>query len=127
MQWPGVSSAVISSAPLVSEQRHAVPFRELLDADDVIAVAVRAEHVRDRDAVAPDAAFELVGQAVAVHEEPVTARPFRDEVPQLVDRWLAGELDVDPFLSHTLTLDDVNRGFELMHAQDGIRSVISFS
>ena len=50
----------------------------------------------------------------------------RDEVPQLVDRWLAGELDVDPFLSHTLTLDEVNRGFELMEAQDGIRSVIRF-
>ena len=50
----------------------------------------------------------------------------RAEVPQLVDRWLAGELDVDPFLSHTLTLDDVNRGFELMEAQDGIRSVIRF-
>jgi S-(hydroxymethyl)glutathione dehydrogenase/alcohol dehydrogenase len=50
----------------------------------------------------------------------------RDEVPQLVDRWLAGEIDVDPFLSHTLTLDEVNRGFELMEAQDGIRSVIRF-
>ena len=51
----------------------------------------------------------------------------RDEVPQLVDRWLAGEIDVEPFLSHRLTLDEVNRGFELMEAQDGIRSVISFS
>ena len=50
----------------------------------------------------------------------------RDEVPQLVERWLAGEIDVDPFLSHRLTLDDVNRGFELMEAQDGIRSVIAF-
>ena len=50
----------------------------------------------------------------------------RDDVPQLVDLWLAGEIDVDPFLSHTLTLDDVNRGFELMEAQDGIRSVIRF-
>ena len=50
----------------------------------------------------------------------------RDEVPQLVDRWLAGELDVQPFLSHELTLDEVNRGFELMEAQDGIRSVIRF-
>jgi S-(hydroxymethyl)glutathione dehydrogenase/alcohol dehydrogenase len=50
----------------------------------------------------------------------------RDEVPQLVDRWLAGEIDVEPFLSHELTLDDVNRGFELMEAQDGIRSVIRF-
>jgi S-(hydroxymethyl)glutathione dehydrogenase/alcohol dehydrogenase len=50
----------------------------------------------------------------------------REGVPKLVDRWLAGEIDVQPFLSHRLTLDDVNRGFELMEAQDGIRSVIDF-
>jgi len=50
----------------------------------------------------------------------------RDEVPQLVDRWLAGEIDVESLLSHRLTLDEVNRGFELMEAQDGIRSVIRF-
>ncbi len=50
----------------------------------------------------------------------------RDGVPALVDRWLAGEIDVEPFLSHRLTLDEVNRGFELMEAQDGIRSVIAF-
>jgi len=50
----------------------------------------------------------------------------RVEVPQLVDRWLGGEIDVLPFLSHTLTLDEVNRGFDLMEAQDGIRSVIRF-
>jgi S-(hydroxymethyl)glutathione dehydrogenase / alcohol dehydrogenase len=50
----------------------------------------------------------------------------RDQVPQLVDRYLAGDIDVDPFISHHLTLDEVNRGFELMEAQDGIRSVIRF-
>src|SRR6478609_4918099 len=50
----------------------------------------------------------------------------RDQVPPLVDRWLAGDIDVDPFVSHKLTLDEVNRGFELMEAQDGIRSVIEF-
>jgi len=50
----------------------------------------------------------------------------RDEVPALVDRWLAGELDVAPLISHRLTLAEVNRGFELMEAQDGIRSVIVF-
>jgi S-(hydroxymethyl)glutathione dehydrogenase / alcohol dehydrogenase len=50
----------------------------------------------------------------------------RDQVPQFVDRYLAGEIDVDPFVSHKLTLDDVNHGFELMEAQDGIRSVIDF-
>jgi S-(hydroxymethyl)glutathione dehydrogenase / alcohol dehydrogenase len=50
----------------------------------------------------------------------------REGVPQLVDRYLAGEIDVDPFISHRIKLDDVNRGFELMEAQDGIRSVIGF-
>jgi S-(hydroxymethyl)glutathione dehydrogenase / alcohol dehydrogenase len=49
----------------------------------------------------------------------------RDDVPALIDRWLAGELDVEPFISHRITLDEVNRGFELMEAQDGIRSVIA--
>jgi S-(hydroxymethyl)glutathione dehydrogenase/alcohol dehydrogenase len=48
----------------------------------------------------------------------------RDQVPQLVDRYMKGEIDVDPFISHNLKLDEVNRGFELMEAQDGIRSVI---
>jgi len=48
----------------------------------------------------------------------------REEVPPLVERYLAGDIDVDPFISHRLTLDDVNRGFELIAAQDGIRSVI---
>jgi S-(hydroxymethyl)glutathione dehydrogenase/alcohol dehydrogenase len=50
----------------------------------------------------------------------------REGVPALVDRWLAGEIDVEPFVSHHLALDEVNRGFELMEAQDGIRSVIHF-
>jgi S-(hydroxymethyl)glutathione dehydrogenase/alcohol dehydrogenase len=50
----------------------------------------------------------------------------RDQVPQLVDRWLGGEIDVAPLISHRLALAEVNRGFELMEAQDGIRSVIVF-
>ncbi|HTN24458.1 MAG TPA: alcohol dehydrogenase catalytic domain-containing protein [Solirubrobacteraceae bacterium] len=51
----------------------------------------------------------------------------RDQVPLLVQRYLDGDIDVDAFLSHHITLDEVNRGFELMEAQDGIRSVIGFS
>jgi S-(hydroxymethyl)glutathione dehydrogenase/alcohol dehydrogenase len=50
----------------------------------------------------------------------------RDQVPQLVQRYLDGDIDVDAFLSHRITLDEVNRGFDLMHDQDGIRSVIAF-
>jgi S-(hydroxymethyl)glutathione dehydrogenase/alcohol dehydrogenase len=51
----------------------------------------------------------------------------REQVPRLIDRYLAGEIDVAPFLSHRISLDEVNRGFELMEDQDGIRSVIEFT
>lgn len=51
----------------------------------------------------------------------------RTQVPQLVDRWLRGDVDVPALLSHRITLDQVNHGFDLMHHQDGIRSIIDFS
>ena len=50
----------------------------------------------------------------------------RTQVPLLVDRWLAGDIDAESLISHRLKLDDVNEGFELMHQQDGIRSVLMF-
>ncbi|MEZ5074749.1 MAG: alcohol dehydrogenase catalytic domain-containing protein [Solirubrobacterales bacterium] len=50
----------------------------------------------------------------------------REGVPKLIDLWMQGEIDVDPFISHRITLEEVNRGFELMEAKDGIRSVIEF-
>jgi Zn-dependent alcohol dehydrogenase len=50
----------------------------------------------------------------------------REHRPALVQRYLDGDIDVAPFVSHRITLDDVNHGFELMHNQDGIRSVIDF-
>jgi S-(hydroxymethyl)glutathione dehydrogenase/alcohol dehydrogenase len=51
----------------------------------------------------------------------------REQVPQLVDRYLAGDIDVDSFISHRITLDEVNKGFDLMHDQNGIRSVIQYA
>ena len=51
----------------------------------------------------------------------------RDQVPELVERYLAGDIDVDSFISHRIGLQEVNRGFELMEAQDGIRSVITLT
>ena len=48
----------------------------------------------------------------------------RDQVPELVRRYMAGEIDVDPLVSHHMPLDEVNRAFELMHEQDGIRTVL---
>jgi S-(hydroxymethyl)glutathione dehydrogenase / alcohol dehydrogenase len=50
----------------------------------------------------------------------------RDQVPNLAERYLAGEIDVDSFISDRVSLEEVNRAFELMEAQNGIRSVIGF-
>ena len=50
----------------------------------------------------------------------------RTQVPKLVEMYLRGDLPLDMFVSHQLSLADVNKGFDLMEAQDGIRSVIQF-
>ena len=47
-------------------------------------------------------------------------------MPQLVDMYVQGKLDLDGFVSHRMGLDQVNEAFELMEKQDGIRSVIQF-
>jgi S-(hydroxymethyl)glutathione dehydrogenase/alcohol dehydrogenase len=50
----------------------------------------------------------------------------RSQVPQLVDRWLAGEIDVDALVTGRIPLDKVNEAFEAMERQEGIRTVITF-
>jgi S-(hydroxymethyl)glutathione dehydrogenase/alcohol dehydrogenase len=51
----------------------------------------------------------------------------RSQVPELVDRWLAGEIDVDALVTARVALDDVNEAFEAMERQEGIRTVIDFA
>ena len=48
-------------------------------------------------------------------------------MPLLVDRWLAGDIDVDALLSHRMPLDEVNHAFELMERQDGIRTILEMA
>ena len=50
----------------------------------------------------------------------------RSQVPGLVQLWMDGKLDVDSMLSHRMPLADVNSAFDLMHHQDGIRSILTF-
>jgi S-(hydroxymethyl)glutathione dehydrogenase/alcohol dehydrogenase len=50
----------------------------------------------------------------------------RTQVPQLVDRWLAGEIDVDALVTRRIALDEVNDAFHAMERQEGIRTVIAF-
>lgn len=51
----------------------------------------------------------------------------REQVPQLVDHYLAGDIDVDALISYRTTLENINKGFDLMHEQNGIRTVIDFA
>ena len=50
----------------------------------------------------------------------------RSQVPGLVQLWTDGKLDVDSMLSHRMPLADVNSAFDLMHNQDGIRTILTF-
>ena len=50
----------------------------------------------------------------------------RTELPEYVERYLAGEFKLDDFITHTMALDKVNDAFELMHEGKSIRSVIHF-
>ncbi len=50
----------------------------------------------------------------------------RSELPGMVEQAMRGEIAIDPYISHTMPLEDINRAFELMHEGDGIRSVVHF-
>jgi len=50
----------------------------------------------------------------------------RSQLPGYVDRYLAGELKVDEFVTETLPLDKINEAFDLMHEGKVIRSVIRY-
>jgi S-(hydroxymethyl)glutathione dehydrogenase / alcohol dehydrogenase len=51
----------------------------------------------------------------------------RSQVPELVDRWLAGEIDADALVTRRIALDEVNDAFAAMERQEGIRTVITFA
>jgi S-(hydroxymethyl)glutathione dehydrogenase/class III alcohol dehydrogenase len=50
----------------------------------------------------------------------------RTDVPKIVDWYLEGKIEIDPMITHTLRLEDINRGFEMMHSGESIRSVVVY-
>ncbi len=50
----------------------------------------------------------------------------RDRVPELVDRYLAGDLDLDSLITRRISLDEVNDAFAAMDRHEGVRTVITF-
>ncbi len=50
----------------------------------------------------------------------------RTDVPRIVDWYMDGKIEIDPLITHTLSLEDINSAFDLMHAGASIRSVVVY-
>jgi len=50
----------------------------------------------------------------------------RTDVPRIVDWYMDGKIEIDPMITHTLSLENINEGFDLMHEGKSIRSVVVF-
>ena len=50
----------------------------------------------------------------------------RTDVPKIVDWYMEGKIQIDPMITHTMPLPDINKGFDLMHEGKSIRSVVLF-
>ncbi|WP_120634774.1 S-(hydroxymethyl)glutathione dehydrogenase/class III alcohol dehydrogenase [Ruegeria sp. EL01] len=50
----------------------------------------------------------------------------RTDVPKIVDWYMEGKIEIDPMITHTMGLDDINHGFDLMHKGESIRSVVVY-
>src|SRR6201988_358838 len=84
----------------------------------------------------------IIGVAAAGQE--ISTRPFqlvtgrqwkgsafggargRTDVPRIVDWYMNGKIQIDPMITHVLKLEDINKGFDLMHEGKSIRSVVVF-
>ena len=50
----------------------------------------------------------------------------RTDVPKIVDWYMEGKIEIDPMITHPLSLDEINTGFDLMHEGTSIRSVVVY-
>ncbi|MGZ5153129.1 MAG: S-(hydroxymethyl)glutathione dehydrogenase/class III alcohol dehydrogenase, partial [Burkholderiales bacterium] len=84
----------------------------------IIGVAGAGQEIRTRP-------FQLVTGRVWKGTAFGGAKGRRD-VPRIVDWYMDGKINIDDLITHTLKLEDINKGFELMHAGKSIRSVVVF-
>ena len=50
----------------------------------------------------------------------------RTDVPTIVDWYMDGKIEIDSMITHVLKLEDINKGFELMHSGESIRAVVVY-
>ncbi len=65
---------------------------------------------------------EIVADLVALTD----GGPDYTFVPKIVDWYMNGKIEIDPMITHVLTLEEINKGFDLMYAGTNIRSVVVF-
>jgi S-(hydroxymethyl)glutathione dehydrogenase/alcohol dehydrogenase len=84
----------------------------------IIGVAGAGQEIRTRP-------FQLVTGRVWKGTAFGGAKGRRD-VPRIVDWYMEGKINIDDLITHKLALEDINKGFDLMHAGESIRSVVVF-
>ncbi len=84
----------------------------------IIGVAGAGQEIRTRP-------FQLVTGRVWKGTAFGGAKGRRD-VPRIVDWYMEGKINIDDLITHTLKLEDINKGFDLMHAGESIRSVVVY-
>jgi S-(hydroxymethyl)glutathione dehydrogenase/alcohol dehydrogenase len=84
----------------------------------IIGVAGAGQEIRTRP-------FQLVTGRVWKGTAFGGAKGRRD-VPRIVDWYMDGKINIDDLITHKLALADINRGFDLMHRGESIRSVVQF-
>jgi S-(hydroxymethyl)glutathione dehydrogenase/alcohol dehydrogenase len=50
----------------------------------------------------------------------------RTDVPKIVDWYMDGKINIDDLITHVMPLDRINEGFDLMHAGESIRTVVTY-
>jgi S-(hydroxymethyl)glutathione dehydrogenase/alcohol dehydrogenase len=84
----------------------------------IIGVAGAGQEIRTRP-------FQLVTGRVWKGTAFGGAKGRRD-VPRIVDWYMEGKINIDDLITHKLALEDINKGFDLMHAGESIRSVVVY-
>jgi len=84
----------------------------------IIGVAGAGQEIRTRP-------FQLVTGRVWQGTAFGGAKGRRD-VPKIVDWYMERKINIDDLITHTLKLDEINKGFELMREGKSIRSVVVF-
>lgn len=84
----------------------------------IIGVASAGEEIRTRP-------FQLVTGRVWKGTAFGGARG-RTDVPQIVDWYMEGKINIDDLITHVMPLEQINDAFDLMHKGESIRSVVTF-